>query len=64
MEIVKLGVIPENIMYQGVCSRCKCIVRFKQREGTVTSDQRDGDYVSILCPTEGCGARITGCKTL
>jgi len=59
MEILKHGVLPGEKEYIGDRYNCKCQVKFKQKEGRVTHDQRDGSFVSILCPTIGCGQTIT-----
>jgi RNase P subunit RPR2 len=50
MEILKRGVSPHEKKYEVTCERCKSELRFLAYEGTVTRDQRDGDYITIQCP--------------
>lgn len=53
MKIIKQGKIPAEREYRVTCRTCDTVFQFAQSEGKVTSDQRDGDFVSIACPT--CG---------
>jgi hypothetical protein len=50
VEIIKRGVKPEEKEYQVICYTCKTEFKFKQKEGKVHHDPRDGNYVSIPCP--------------
>lgn len=50
MEIVKKGSLPSERMYEASCNHCGTVMRFKQSEGKVTHDQRDGSTVSVACP--------------
>lgn len=59
MKITRPGKLPENYMHTGKCTNCHCEVRFERGEGEVVRDPRDGDYVWIKCPTDGCPERIT-----
>ena len=56
MEILFRGTPPSAREHTGTCSCCKTQVKFKQAEGKVTYDQRDGNYVAITCPV--CGHPI------
>lgn len=58
MRIIQAGFVEENLHYIGICNHCKCKVEFSRAEAKVTRDQKDGDYVSISCPTECCGNKI------
>lgn len=51
MEILKQGTKPEDSVHTGRCINCGTEVKFKRSEGKVTFDQRDGDYVTVACPT-------------
>ena len=51
MRIIKPGKLPEQKTYQSICARCKCHFEFQQIEARYMSDQRDGDYLQIPCPT-------------
>ena len=50
MEILKKGQIPGDKIHEGSCHLCETRVRFKQSEGKVTYDQRDGNFVTVICP--------------
>lgn len=56
MKILKEGKWPEDSVHSGTCNRCKTEIEFARSEGTVTHDQRDGDFVSVDCPV--CGGRV------
>lgn len=57
MKIIKKGKRPEDKKHRGTCHNCKTVVEFSQSEGVVTYDQRDGNFVTVKCPT--CGQDIT-----
>ena len=50
MEIIKPGRLPEDKEAEWACSRCETVIRSKVSEGKVCRDQRDGDYVTTVCP--------------
>lgn len=54
MNIIKAGKLPEEKQYQTTCDRCKTIFTFKQKEAEYVSDQRDGDFLKVKCPFNGC----------
>ena len=56
MKVIKQGQKPENKVYRGACRTCHTEVEFEQREAEYKVDQRDGDYLSIRCPT--CSSAI------
>jgi DNA-directed RNA polymerase subunit RPC12/RpoP len=56
MEILIRGTSPKEKTYDGTCLTCRTTVRFLAVEGKVTRDQRDGDYISVVCPV--CGGKI------
>jgi len=55
MKIIKKGNIPDEKIYQAKCYNCKTEIEFVQKEGVVTRDQRDGDFITVQCPLCGCG---------
>ena len=57
MDILKRGIPPSERTYIADCRTCKSQIKFKRTEAKLTSDQRDGDYLNIVCPV--CGAGIT-----
>lgn len=57
MKILKMGERPEDKIHHGTCYRCHTEIEFSRSEGTITSDQREGDYVSVNCPV--CGFPIS-----
>lgn len=50
MKVIKRGVIPSEKLYRGRCRTCDSIIEATHDELKHTSDQRDGDYHSALCP--------------
>jgi len=50
MEIIKRGTPPGEKIHEATCNSCKTEVRFKESEGKITYDQRDGNYVTVMCP--------------
>lgn len=56
MEIIKKGTPPEEKIYEAECSKCKSVLRFKQSEGKITYDQRDGNLITVKCPV--CGESV------
>ena len=50
MNILKRGTPPEERQYQGTCGKCETEIHFLQMEGQVTFDQRDGDFITVVCP--------------
>jgi RNase P subunit RPR2 len=56
MRIVKRGIPKEEILIQAGCRHCDSVIEFSRSEGRITRDQRDGDFVTIICPV--CGREI------
>ncbi|MNL64700.1 hypothetical protein D3C87_1889400 [compost metagenome] len=56
--VTKQGKKPELKEYVGTCRKCKTEVEFQQHDGVVTHDQRDGDFITVTCPT--CSNLIYG----
>lgn len=56
MEILHRGTPPSEREYKASCYNCRTVVKFKQSEGKITHDQRDGSYVSVSCPV--CAGNI------
>lgn len=50
IEVIRRGHLPENDQFEAVCHRCKSQLRFLRSDAKHTSDQRDGDFVTITCP--------------
>lgn len=50
MRIITKGKLPEDALYEVICQHCKTVFEFERREAKFTSDQRDGDYLIIICP--------------
>jgi hypothetical protein len=57
MRIIKQGKMPGAEVYQAECAHCSTEIEFSRSEASFTSDPRDGDYLSIGCPT--CKREIT-----
>ena len=56
MDILHRGQAPEDRIVETTCRRCGSVLRFRQSEGTVTHDQREGSFVEVGCPV--CGGRV------
>ena len=50
MLVIKQAQIPEEREFEATCNYCKSVLHFKQAEGKVTHDQRDGSFVTVICP--------------
>jgi RNase P subunit RPR2 len=50
MKIITKGQIPGERIHRATCNHCGTVFEFSQKEATIQSDQRDGDYMTILCP--------------
>ena len=50
MKAIKEGMIPGNIVHRASCNQCKTVVEFLRSEGRISYDQRDGDFITIVCP--------------
>ena len=57
MEILERGQLPSEKEYICTCRICKTKFKFKQSEGRVNYDQRDGNYIEVKCPI--CANRVT-----
>lgn len=51
MEILKQGTKPEDSVHTGRCVSCGTEVKFTRSEGRVMFDRRDGNFVTVTCPT-------------
>lgn len=51
MKILKQGKIQLEKKAVVTCDSCKTEFEFEMHEGVYHNDLRDGDYVSIACPT-------------
>ena len=56
IRVTKHGALPDHDVFAGTCYRCKTEVEFERVDARLTSDQRDGDYLSVDCPV--CGDAI------
>lgn len=62
MEIVSKGKLPQEREYQTKCRICETVFKFKQGEGKITRDQRDGDFITVNCPlcNNSCHVNLKG----
>lgn len=58
MEIIEPGQIPEEEVFTGQCTRCRCKVRFKRSEAKYRSSPRNETFLTVKCPTAKCGNEI------
>ena len=57
MKVIKEGKRPELKVYRMDCGNCKAVFEFKKNETRVVFDQRDGDYMEVICPC--CSTKLT-----
>ncbi|MBB5462894.1 RNase P subunit RPR2 [Paraburkholderia sp. Cpub6] len=50
MKIIQRGRPPSEREWKFTCTNCRTIFECMQSEGRLTSDQLDGDTLSIACP--------------
>lgn len=50
IEVIRRGHLPENDQFEAECCKCKSQLRFLRSDARHTSDQRDGDFVTVTCP--------------
>ena len=50
IEIIEIGQKPGDKQYEVQCRACRTKFTFSRSDAKYTSDQRDGDFVSIKCP--------------
>ena len=56
IEVLERGSPPSEKVYETHCNGCHSKLRFKRSDAQFTSDQRDGDFLSIACPV--CGRNV------
>ena len=54
--VTKQGALPSHDVFAGTCRVCSTEVEFLRGDAKLTFDQRDGDFLSVTCPT--CSATI------
>lgn len=59
MRILTKGKLPTEKVYEVKCRYCKTRFEFKKGEAKEVDDQRDGTYLSIRCPLQGCNHFVT-----
>lgn len=57
MKTIVQGFDPNKMPLRGECSHCHTVVEFLPLEAEHVSDQRDGDFYKVTCPT--CARSIT-----
>lgn len=50
IKIIQKGQLPALKVYKVTCRYCTSVLEFTQQDGKIHYDQRDGDYIEILCP--------------
>lgn len=50
MKIISKGIDPKTVSIMATCTNCRTTVEFMPSEAKYTSDQRDGDFYSVICP--------------
>jgi hypothetical protein len=54
MEIIEVGKLPEEQLFTGTCTHCRCRVRFKRAEAKYHSSPKNESHLSVKCPTPKC----------
>jgi len=49
MKIIKRGKLKVEV-YTQECIKCESILEFTRSDGKIVFDQRDGDYLEVICP--------------
>lgn len=62
ITVTKAGNLPENDVFRGRCTKCRCEIDCNRSDGKMIYDQRDGDYLEVPCPTMGCGDKIAAAQ--
>ena len=50
IEVIERGKIPETKRAEFECRRCNSKLRAKVSDGVKTDNQRDGAFVTLICP--------------
>lgn len=50
MKIIGRGSLPGEREWKALCGNCRTRFEFLEKEGQVHDDQRDGRYITVLCP--------------
>lgn len=50
VEVLRKGKKPEDRQYEVTCRHCRAQLRFKRSEARYSSDQRDGNALTVACP--------------
>ena len=62
MKIIRKGVLPEDIIFTGECTRCHCLLECNYNDTCKRNlgDRYSGEFIehSVICPTERCGRKI------
>jgi len=51
MRVIRQGTPRADRLYKATCRECDCEFEFQASEARFHPDQRDGDFLSIPCPT-------------
>ena len=54
MKIITPGNLPDSKIYRATCRKCGTVFEFERAEASVTYDKRDGVYLTVMCPLQGC----------
>lgn len=57
VTIIQRGIPKSERQYKARC-RCGTVFEFKYHEAENVSDQRDGDFLKIHCPLDGCDEMV------
>jgi RNase P subunit RPR2 len=56
IKVIRRGHLPQNDQFDATCRKCHSEIQFLRSDGRFTSDQRDGDFLTVDCPV--CGDPI------
>ena len=66
IKIIKQGIDPKDYTYAHKCYECDTIFTFQKTDFETVYDQRDGDFLRIVCPVckDQCCVNLSNLKKI
>lgn len=58
MKIITPGNLPVSAPYRTICRKCGTVFEFLRHEAKLSYSHRDRDYLTVLCPLQGCKKEV------